>query len=195
MFESILVFIVNCITAVTYYFVIFYKLLLLIMQIYFYCYFPFLTPFLPLILSLRDNILSLGTEETPGLNLNEEIYSNFIDSSEPFVKEIENPESDSFFDKYDYSNLINFYFDYINIYVWILLPIILYFLLIFFLHGLLGLYSAYVDYFQKNPNHVSTMRGFLPALFIFYFLLFVIISFFLFLYSLYLIYILWFMFL
>ena len=163
------------------------KLTLLTMQIIFYCIMTYIIPFISLYL--------LGIKETPGLNLNSNFYSEIIENSEPFLKEIDNPESDSFFDKYDFSNIYNSYFDYIDFYFWILLPIILYFFLIYFLHGMFGLYSAYVDYFQKNPNHVSTMRGFLPALFIFYFLFFIIISFFFFLYSLYLIYILWFMFL
>lgn len=194
MFDSILLFIANCSTAVTYYFVIFYKLLLLIMQIIFYCYyFPYLKPFLPLF--SKDNLSSyFGIKETPGLNLNEKFYSEIIESSEPFLKEIDNPESDSFFDKYDFSNVFNSYFDYIDFYFWILLPIILYFFLIYFLHGMFGLYSAYVDYFQKNPNHVDSMRGFLPALFIFYFLIFIIFGLIFFFLNLYLIYILWFVF-
>lgn len=178
------------ITGDPFFLVIELKLFLLIMQIFFYCLMTYIIrPFLSLF-----NSSGIGIKETPGLNLNSNFYSEIIENSEPFLKEIDNPESDSFFDKYDFSNIYNSYFDYIDFYFWILLPIILYFFLIYFLHGMFGLYSAYVDYFQKNPNHVDSMRGFLPALFIFYFLIFIIFSIFFFSISLYLIYILWFVF-
>lgn len=163
------------------------KITLLIMQIIlYYCHY--------FIMYIKTILFDIHIKETPGLILNSNFYSEIIENSEPFFKEIDNPESDSFFDKYDFSNIYNLYFDYIDFYFWILLPIILYFFLIYFLHGMFGLYSAYVDYFQKNPNHVDSMRGFLPALFIFYFLIFIIFSIFFFSISLYLIYILWFVF-
>jgi hypothetical protein len=78
---------------------------------------------------------------------------------------------------------------------WILFPIFLYFSFIYMLHAILGLYSVYVDYFQKNPLHMSTLRALLPGMFIFYLIMFIFSSLFFFALILYLHHILWFLFL
>ena len=201
MFDSILLFIVNSITAVTYYFVIFYKLLLLIMQTIFYfnCwyYFPVIKPFL-LFLSPYINInIQQGIIEIPSLiSYPKPIWSEFLElfdklnfSKESAIQKNYNLDLDLFT---NLNNLMNDYFEFIIVYIWVFFPIILYIGLIYFLHGLFGLYSAYVDYFQKNSDQVKTLRGALPALFIFYFLIFIIFVLLFFFFNLYLIYILWF---
>lgn len=204
MLEFILFFIIECITVITYYFVIFYKLLLLIMQTIFYfnCwyYFPFIKPFL-LFLSPYINInIQQGIIEIPSLiSYPKPILSEFLElfdklnfSKESAIKKNYNLDLELFTNQYDLNNLINDYFEFIIVYIWVFFPIILYIGLIYFLHGLLGLYSAYVDYFQKNSDQVKTLRGALPALFIFYFLIFIIFVLLFFFFNLYLIYILWF---
>lgn len=93
------------------------------------------------------------------------------------------------------SDLLQQFLEFLVIAKWFLLPICLYFLILYIFHALLGLYSAYVDYFQKNPDHLQSFRGILPAIFIFYFLIFIffalIFTFLILLFH----YILWFLFL
>lgn len=95
----------------------------------------------------------------------------------------------------DFNELVEKIFDYFYSYNWwIFFPICLYLFIIYFLHSIFGLYSAYVDYFQKNPDHFESMRGFLPALFFFLFLFFIVVVINLFFLMLYLHHILWFLF-
>lgn len=203
MFEALILFISNCIATITHYLVILLKLLLLIMQTNFNCYYSYISFILSWLKSftLYSKLCELflpiiPTLKPKNIKVKDEFFLDMAkyDFSEPFFKKVEKPNSDSFFDQYDYSNLLYFYFDFIDIYFWYFFPIILYIFLIYFLHGMLGLYSAYVDYFQKNPDHVESLRGVLPALFIFYFLIFIIVALFFFFLNLYLIYILWFVF-
>ena len=107
---------------------------------------------------------------------------------------VENPKSSDFVDQFDFSILIERIIEFFLVYNWLFLPIILYFLIIYFLHAFLGLYSAYVDYFQKNPDHLTSMRAFLPAVFIFYFIIFIIFVGIIYFFKLYLFKILWFLF-
>jgi hypothetical protein len=95
----------------------------------------------------------------------------------------------------DLNFLLEIVIEFFYIGKWILLPICLYFSFIYMLHAILGLYSVYVDYFQKNPDHSSAIRAFLPAMFIFYLILFIFSSLIFFSLSLYLHYILWLLFL
>lgn len=193
MFDSILKFIVNCILLITDYFVIFYKLLLLIMQIIFYCYyFPYLKPFLSFI---PKEYLSFD------FYFNMKKTSTVFDEYKPLIEKIPNSEVDKdstselgIIDQYDFSNLIDYYFEDSEMWFWIFLPIIVYIFFIYFLHGMFGLYSAYVDYFQKNPDHVQSIRAYLPAFFFFLFLILIVFVFISYFFILYLIYILWFVF-
>jgi hypothetical protein len=126
--------------------------------------------------------------------------TSFIIDSNLIIKEnqiinCENLLSNDTFDEFNfivgYNKIIDlfFSFDY-----WFFLPICLYLFIIYFLHALLGLYSAYVDYFQKNPDHLDSMRAFLPAVFIFYFIIFIISVIILYFFLLYLSHIIWFLF-
>ena len=94
----------------------------------------------------------------------------------------------------DESDLVEQLIELLAIYKWFLLPICLYFFIIYILHGLLGIYSAYVDYFQKNPEHFQSFRAILPAIFIFYFLIFIFFVLIFYFIILLFHYILWFLF-
>jgi hypothetical protein len=162
--------------------VILVKLLLLNMQISFYW-----------VLNLSNFIEYFGIKKSSDLNtkLDLTFENTLVDT---FIKKVEKPKSNDFFEQYDFSSLFEYLIEFIYIYKWFLLPICLYFILIYILHGVLGLYSAYVDYFQKNPDHFQSIRAILPAIFIFYFLIFVFFSVIYFFLFLYLHYILWFLF-
>lgn len=110
------------------------------------------------------------------------------------IKTVEKPKSDDFFEQYEITELLETFVDFIYIYQWFLLPICIYFSLIYILHGILGLYSVYVDYFQKNPDHVESIRAIVIAAFVFYLLLFIFCSIIYFFCFLYLHYIIWFLF-
>src|SRR3990167_7896619 len=159
--------------------VILCELLLLTMQTIFYWFF---TSFKTINVTVIE---FFGIKRSVNLNtLNDIIFET---DQINFIKKVEKPKSDDFFEQYDFIEL--FY-----IYQWFLLPIVLYFILIYVLHGILGLYSAYVDYFQKNPDHFESPRAFVPAIFIFYLLIFIFFSLIYFFCFLYLHYILWFLF-
>jgi hypothetical protein len=162
--------------------VIFFKLLLLNMQTFFYW-----------VLNVSNLIEYFGIKKS--VNLNTTIDINFENNSiDMFIKKIEKPKSNDFFEQYDFINLFEQLIEFIYVYKWFLLPIFLYFVLIYILHCVLGLYSAYVDYFQKNPDHFQSIRAVFPAIFIFYFLIFVFFALIYFFIILYLHYILWFLF-
>ncbi len=162
--------------------VILVKLLLLNMQIFFYW-----------ILNINNFIEYFGIKKSVTLNTSIDIdFQN--NSLDMFMKKIEKPKSNDFLDQYDFSELLEELIEFIYIYKWFLLPIVLYFVFIYTLHGILGLYSAYVDYFQKNPDHFQSIRAIFPAIFIFYFIIFIFFSLIYFFFILYLHYILWFLF-
>lgn len=75
---------------------------------------------------------------------------------------------------------------------WVLFPILFILGSIVFLHAIFGLYSVYVDYFQKNDFHIGFMTPFLPIYGFYVIVFFIILSYFLFCTTLYYIYILWF---
>jgi succinate dehydrogenase hydrophobic anchor subunit len=169
--------------------VILCELLLLTMQTIFY----WILTLLNTIIANFNIIEFLGIKKSVNLNTLNDI--NFeIDQINTFIKKVEKPMSDDFFDRYDFSELFQHFLEFFYIYRWFLLPIVLYFLLIYVLHGILGLYSAYVDYFQKNPDHFESPRAFVPAIFIFYLLIFIFFALIYFFCFLYLHYILWFLF-
>lgn len=98
------------------------------------------------------------------------------------------------FNEYNFNNLIDFFYDFINVYIWFFFPFLIVIILLYSIHGLLGLYSAYIDYFQKNMDHVNSYRAFIPILFIFLLIIFIFFSLIFFFYIFKLIYILWFLF-
>ena len=110
------------------------------------------------------------------------------------IKKIDEPKSDFIGDQYDIRGLVEQFMEYFYVYKWFLLPICLYLMVIYILHSIFGLYSAYVDYYQKNPDHIESIRALLPALFIFYFIIFIFFALIYFCLLLYLHYILWFLF-
>lgn len=166
--------------------VILCELLLLIMQTIFYWFF---TSFKTINVTVIE---FFGIKRSVNLNtLNDIIFET---DQINFIKKVEKPKSDDFFEQYDFSELFQHFIEFFYIYQWFLLPIVLYFILIYVLHGILGLYSAYVDYFQKNPDHFESPRAFVPAIFIFYLLIFIFFSLIYFFCFLYLHYILWFLF-
>lgn len=116
------------------------------------------------------------------------INSTFVEKSERC--------SDSFIDQFDFTYLlVDFIPEFYLIYIWIFFFFLFFFALIYMIHAILGLYSVYVDYFQKNPDHVDSFRGFIPMLFIVYFLIFIFFALFYFGCLVYLSYLLWFLFL
>lgn len=165
--------------------VILCELLLLIMQTIFYWFLN--------ILSTINFFECFGIKKSVNLNTLNDISfeTNQINT---FMKKVEMPKSDDFFEQYDFSDLFEQLLEFFYIYKWFLLPIVLYFILIYVLHCILGLYSAYVDYFQKNPDHFQSPRAFFPAIFFFYLLIFIFFSLIYFFFLLYLHYILWFLF-
>ena len=92
----------------------------------------------------------------------------------------------------DSENFDDFIETFFNYSTYFFLPIIIYIFGIYILHGLGGFYSVYVDYFQKNPSHIDSYRAAIPAVFIFYLLLFIFTSLIFFFFNLYLIYLIWF---
>jgi hypothetical protein len=132
-----------------------------------------------------------GNTRSENLNTHLIIEFEYTDESFFYKKKI-NSNSDTIFDQYDFTILFNYFIEFIYIYKWFLLPLILYIIIIYLLHTLLGLYSVYVDYFQKNPSHIDSYRAAIPAVFIFYLLLFIFTSLIFFFFNLYLIYLIWF---
>lgn len=165
--------------------VIFIKLLLLNMQIIFYSFFNIFMSQINCVFGF-EKINNLNSNYLNENTLNEDIY---------FIKKNEASDSNSFFDQYDYTGLMDFFMEFIYIYKWFMLPFILFIGFIYMCHGLFGLYSAYVDYFQKNPDHINSYRAFIPAFSIFLFFVFILFAFFFVSFSLYLKYIIWFLFL
>src|SRR3990167_5530605 len=160
--------------------VILCELLLLTMQTIFYWFF---TSFKTINVTVIE---FFGIKRSVNLNtLNDIIFET---DQINFIKKVEKPKSDDFFEQYDFSELFQHFIEFFYIYQWFLLPIVLYFILIYVLHGILGLYSAYVDYFQKNPDHFESPRAFVPAIFIFYLLIFIFFSLIYFMVFIYLIY-------
>ena len=94
----------------------------------------------------------------------------------------------------DFDKILVFYIEFKYYHFWMILPFMLLLGYIFALHAFFGLYSVYVDYFQKNPDHFYSYRGFIPALCIFVYLCFLILSLIFFFSSTYLLYITWFLF-
>jgi hypothetical protein len=171
--------------------VIFFKLLLLNMQIFFYWIFTNIYMFVKHI-NIMDYMWFFGVKKST--NLNTDLYFDLDENPvNLWIQKVENPKSDEFFDQYDFSKLIEQFFEFFFIYKWFLLPICLYLFLLYILHAILGLYSAYVDYFQKNPDHFDSMRAILPAIFIFYLIIFIFFALILFFCLLYLHYIIWFL--
>jgi hypothetical protein len=163
---------------------IFIKLFLLNMQVFFYY--------------LTDIFMSqinhkFGFEQVNNLNSNY-LNENPLNDDIYFIKKDENPDSDSILDQYDYTGLMEFFMEFIFVYKWFMLPFVLFIALLHISHGLFGLYSAYVDYFQKNPDHIDSYRAFIPVFSISLFFVFVFFGLFFFTFSLYLKYIIWFLF-
>lgn len=165
------------------------KLLLLNMQVKFYSFFVILKNKLDVKFGFEKSINSNDTYD-----LNENFFNDSIDAFKNLVKKNEFSNSDSFIDRYDYTGLLEFVMEFFFIYKWFMLPFILFIGFIYTCHGLFGLYSAYVDYFQKNPDHINSYRAFIPAFSIFLFFIFIFFSLIFYLFILYLNYILWFLF-
>jgi len=96
------------------------------------------------------------------------------------------------YESFNFIDIINCFF--YSFYTWLFIPLLLCIGLIYFLHSIGGLYSAYVDYFQKNPDHFNSFRAFIPAFFFFFFLVFSVFSLIVFTEIQYLKYFLWFLF-
>jgi hypothetical protein len=152
-------------------------------------------------IKLNSSLLGFfGVEHVYNNNLkNEELkaicndYLNDYDEKIIFIKETDR-SSDLFIDQFDFTYLFEIFTEFSSIYIWLFFLLIFYCIIIYILHSILGLYSVYVDYFQKNPDHVESFRGFLPMLFIFYFFIFVFFGFFYFCFLVYFYYLLWLLF-
>ena len=120
-------------------------------------------------------------------------YLNDEDEKIIFIKESDR-SSDLFIDQFDFTYLFEMFPDFFSIYIWLFFILIFYCSIIYIFHGILGLYSVYVDYFQKNPDHIESFRGFLPMFFIVYFLIFIFFGFFYFCFLAYSYYLLWLLF-
>ena len=102
-------------------------------------------------------------------------YLNDEDEKIIFIKESDR-SSDLFIDQFDFTYLFEMFPDFFSIYIWLFFILVFYCSIIYIFHGILGLYSVYVDYFQKNPSHIDSYRAAIPAVFIFYLLLFIFTS-------------------
>ena len=178
---------------------LFYGLTLLITQINFIGFFQIENLNFIELFELIKNVIDehflkyFGIEKSLNLNSLDIIYFNDqMDTS--LIKKIDEPKSDFIGDQYDIRGLVEQFMEYFYVYKWFLLPICLYLMVIYILHSIFGLYSAYVDYYQKNPDHIESIRALLPALFIFYFIIFIFFALIYFCLLLYLHYILWFLF-
>lgn len=175
---------------------LFYGLTLLITQINFIGFFQIENLNFIELFELIKNVIDehflkyFGIEKSLNLNSLDIIYFNDqMDTS--LIKKIDEPKSDFIGDQYDIRGLVEQFMEYFYVYKWFLLPICLYLMVIYILHSIFGLYSAYVDYYQKNPDHFSSARGFIPALFILFLFLFSFFSIFFFVKIQYLKYFLW----
>jgi hypothetical protein len=169
--------------------VILFKLLLLNMQIVLYWFHYFFS---------KNNRIITSFLEYFGVKQSSDVHTPIIEinfKDEEINLIVKNTNSTDIIDQFNFSFVADKIMELFCSYdYWFFLPICLYLFIIYFLHALLGLYSAYVDYFQKNPDHFQSMRGFLPSVFIFYFLIFICTVIIFYCFTLYLYNIIWFLF-
>lgn len=100
-----------------------------------------------------------------------------------FVNFLDNPNIYDKFETFNFNCEYFFFEKIIQLYnsynFLIILPFILVIFFILLIHSLFGIYSVYIDYFQKNINFSNLIQGFIPAflifsLILFYFILFII---------------------
>jgi hypothetical protein len=142
--------------------VIYDKLLLLNMEIIFNICVVFFNSF-----NMNNFINNINIMNINITFIDDKWFSEETDSNN--IKEFYELNS-SWFESFNYIDIINNFF--CSFYIWFLIPLFLCIVLIYFLHSIGGLYSAYVDYFQKNPDHFNSYRAFIPAFFFFFFLIF-----------------------
>ena len=165
--------------------VIYNKLLLLNMEIIFNIGFNYIHD---LLINLNFQIKYFNIMNNNIIFLDEQFFfdsDNSINNNEFKINE-------NWYESVDWIDLIiNFFY---SVYAWVFMPLLLCIILVYILHSIGGLYSAYVDYYQKNPDHFNSSRGFIPAFFIFFLFLFTFFSIIFFILIQYLKYFLWFLF-
>lgn len=152
-------------------------------------------------IKLNSSLLGFfGVEQVYNNNLKsnelESICNDYLNNEDEriiFIKESDR-SSELFIDQFDFTYLFEIFPEFCSIYIWLFFVLVFYCIIVYIFHSILGLYSVYVDYFQKNPDHVESFRGFLPMFFIFYFLIFVFFGFFYFCFLVYSYYLLWLLF-
>ena len=106
----------------------------------------------------------------------EEANNLYDDDDDDDLENDDESEKKSLFDDLeallDSENFDDFIETFFNYSTYFFLPIIIYIFGIYILHGLGGFYSVYVDYFQKNPDHFNSPRGFIPSMCFFFLMIF-----------------------